>query len=47
MILIKIHYKMDIIPMNSKNSKTSESQRLLPNLSNKINVKRSDKYVAL
>ena len=47
MILIKIYYKMDIIPMNSKNSKTSESQRLLPNLSHKINVKRSDKYVAL
>ena len=47
MILIKIYYKMDIIPMNSKNSKTSKSQRLLPNLSHKINVKRSDKYVAL
>ena len=33
--------------MNSKNSKTSYSQRLLLNLSDKIDLKRSDKYVAL
>ena len=33
--------------MNSKNSKTSDSHRLLHNLSDKINLKRSDKYVAL
>ena len=32
--------------MNSENSKTSDSQRLLLNLLNKVNVKRSDKYVA-
>ena len=33
--------------MNSENSKTSDPHRLLVNLSNKINLKRSDKYVAL
>ena len=33
--------------MNSKNSKTSDPHRLLLNISEKINLKRSDKYVAL
>ena len=33
--------------MNSKNSNTSDPQRLLLNLTNKINLKKSDKYVAL
>ena len=33
--------------MNPENSKTSEPYRLLLNLVGKINVKRSDKYVAL
>ena len=33
--------------MNSKNSKTSDSHRLLLNLTDEINFKRSDKYVAL
>ena len=33
--------------MNSKNSKTYDPHRLLVNLSDKINLKRSDKYVAL
>ena len=33
--------------MNSKNSKTSDPHRLILNLSDKINLKRSDKYVAL
>ena len=33
--------------MNSKNSKTSDSHRLLLNLSDKINLKNSKKYVAL
>ena len=37
---------MDIIFMNSKNSETPDPQRLLVNLTDKINVKRSDKYVA-
>ena len=38
---------MDTIFMNSKNSKTSDPHRLLLNLSDKINLKRSDKYVAI
>ena len=38
---------MDTIFMNSKNSKTSDPHRLLLNISEKINLKRSDKYVAL
>ena len=33
--------------MNSKNSKTSEPHRLLLNLADKTDLKRSDKYVAL
>ena len=33
--------------MNSENSTTSDPHRLLLNLSDKINLKRSDKYVAL
>ena len=33
--------------MNSENSKTSDSHRLLLNLLDKINLKRSDTYVAL
>ena len=32
---------------NSENSKTFETNRLLINLSDKINLKRSDIYVAL
>ena len=38
---------MDTIFMNSEDSKTSDPRRLLLNLSGKINLKRSDKYVAL
>ena len=33
--------------MDSKNTKTSDPHRLLLNLSGKINLKRSDKLVAL
>ena len=33
--------------MHSENSKTSDPQELLLNLSAKVNLKRSDKYVAL
>ena len=33
--------------MNSENSKTSDPHKLLPNLSDKLNLKKSDKYVAL
>ena len=38
---------MDTMIMNSKNSKTSDPHKLLLNLTDKINLKRSDKYVAL
>ena len=31
--------------MNSENSKTSEPHRPLPNIADKINLNRSDKYV--
>ena len=33
--------------MNSENSKTTDTHRPLLNLTDKINLKRSDKYVAL
>ena len=33
--------------MNSENSKTSDPQRLLINITYKINLKKSDNYVAL
>ena len=39
--------QMDITFMNSKNSKTSNPYMLVVNLWDKINLKRSDKYVAL
>ena len=38
---IKVQYKMD--NMNSENSKTSETSRLLLNLSDKMKLKRRDK----
>ena len=38
---------MNAVFMNSENSKTSDHHRLLLNLSDKVNLKRSDKYVAL
>ena len=38
---------MGTIFTNSENSKTSDTHRLLVNLPDKINLKRSDKYVAL
>ena len=38
---------MDTTFMNSKNSKTFNPQRQLLNLSDKINLKRSDNQVAL
>ena len=37
---------MDTIFMNSEKSKISDSHRLLVNLSDKINLKRSDKWIA-
>ena len=38
---------MDTIFINSENSKISDPHRLLLNPSDKINLKRSDKHVAL
>ena len=38
---------MDTIIINSKHIEASDPHRLLPNLTDKINLKRSDKYVAL
>ena len=38
---------METIFMNSENSKTSDPHRLLFNLSDKINLKRSNEYDAL
>ena len=38
---------MDTIFMNSENSKTSNPHRLLINLTDKIDLRRKDKYVAL
>ena len=43
---IKLQNRMDTIFMNFENNKTSNSHRLSFNLSNKINLKRSNKYVA-
>ena len=43
----KIVKQNGTILMNSEKSKTSYPHRLLLNLSDKINLKRSDKYVAL
>ena len=39
--------RIDTMFMNFKNSKTSYLYRLLLNLSNKINLNRSDKNIAL
>ena len=44
---INLQNRMDTILMNSKNSGTSYPHTLLLNLTDKINLKRSDKYVAL
>ena len=44
---IKLRNRMNTIFMNSENSKISDHHRLLLNLSDKINLKRSDKYTAL
>ena len=38
---------MGTTSVNSKNSKTSDPHGLLLNLTDKINLKRNDKYVAL
>ena len=38
---------MDTIFMNSKNSKTSDPQRLLLNLTDKTDLRKKDKYITL
>ena len=38
---------MNIIFMNSKNSETSDPHRLLLNPTDKIDLRRKDKYIAL
>ena len=43
----KLKYKMNIIFSNTENNKISDPRRLLINLSDQINLKRSYKYVAL
>ena len=47
MNLMKLLNRMDTIFMNSKISKTFNPHKLLLNLSEKISLKRNDKYVAL
>ena len=44
---INVKYKMDTIFMNSGNSKTSDSHRLLLNPSDKIGLRKIDIYVTL
>ena len=44
---IKLQNRMGTIFVNSKNSKKSNLHKVLINLSDKINLQRSDKYVAL
>ena len=36
---------MNTISMNSKNNETTDPHRLLPNLTDKMNLTRSDKYL--
>ena len=43
----KVKNRIDTILINSNNSNTSDFNKLLLNLSEKINLKRSDKYVPL
>ena len=38
---------MNTVFMNPENSKPSESHRLLFNLTDKIDIRRKDKYIAL
>ena len=47
MNLIQIQYKMDTIFRNSKKIKTCYPRSLVLSLSDKMKLKRSDKYVAL
>ena len=44
---IQVQCKMDNILMSSKHGKTSDSRRLILNLTDKISIKTSNEYVAL
>ena len=44
---IELSNRMDTAFINSENSNTSNPHRLLINLADKINLKRSDTYVLL
>ena len=44
---IQLWYKMDTIFTNSEDSETSDSQRLILNLTDEANLKRSHKYGVL
>ena len=44
---MKVQCKLNTLLMNSKYDKTSYPYRLLLNLTDKINLKRSDKYLTL
>ena len=44
---IELSKRVNTIYMNSKNSKTSDPHRPYLNLTDKIILKRSDKYLAL
>ena len=43
----KLSNKMDTIFMNAENSKTSDPHRLLLNISDRLDLKTSDKYITL
>ena len=43
----KLLNRMDTIFMNSENNKTADPHRLILNLTDKINLKGNDKYVAI
>ena len=38
---------MNTIFMNSENSKTSDPHKLLPNLTDKVGLRRKEKHIAL
>ena len=44
---MKLWNRMDATFMNSEHNKTTDTQMLLLNLLNQINLMRTDKYVAL
>ena len=44
---VKLWNRMNTIFMNSKNSETSDPHKILLNLTGKMNLKKSDKYIAL